>query len=135
MIKEIITKLEQMIKDECNIEARRYKGEFEEDADWNPEFPIALVQVTGSIPQVELINGVKAYNKLLVTIYAADKDIEDRICLDRVEAIQGMINEAGSIEVEDNTDYLYYPISELGFKLHGYFKGVEVNKIEAEIEI
>lgn len=133
MLKEIteaiITEINEI--DGSDIKARRYKGEFEENGEWNPEFPCALLRLMNIVPALTTMNGEKIIYEGKVIIYIADRDMNIPKELDSMEKIIELFNSGEKVTSEGKT--YETEIGDNGFGFHGYGNQVEVYTLEIGI--
>lgn len=98
----------------------RYKGEFEEGADWNPIFPACYIRLTGVRPELIGSQGEVLKHRVSFSIYIADADRDEPAVLELIDAV------AGIAEIDQNPVFLG------NISWGGYAKGVEMYIIELE---
>lgn len=126
MIKELRDELITFISSVANLaKCDRYKGEFEENAEWNPMLPCAFVNFISIKPvSYSASAGILGNNKYTVDIYVAGK-------YDSSEIAEAITNELDEVEIEIN-DYSY-KVKISGIALLGLIKTVEIWKINVEL--
>jgi len=129
MLKEIFEQLKQDIKTAVPSikKVERYKGEFEKDSNWNPEFPCCFIRYQNYKPVTRSPQGEVLKAKTFLTLYVGDKDIKAPRVLSTVENIIDLFD-GTSFKVNLSGEDYYYNISlnERGSEFYGYVKGVEV---------
>jgi hypothetical protein len=133
MLKEILEKLEEVIQTEHpEIYVRRYKGEFEEGADWNPDFPCFLYRLTKAGKAITGMTGASLINEARITAYIADRDMNSPAALDVIEdliELDGM-----EIELIKGKYFRVRLDDENGFQFYGYGPQVEVYTMHLIVE-
>jgi len=116
----------------------RYKFEFEQGTDWDPEYPICFMRYDGIKPNPRTVIADGSYTKayIYLTLFIGDEDINSPVVLDKVEKVQSLfVNSFITIPVESVDRKFNITLSENGTELHGYVKGVEVYRVGLKIEI
>ena len=127
MIKEIIDSLiAQLPKSVDTVKtADRYRGEFEENSEWNPVFPSVFFQVNEFKPEGLMSDGRTVKKRVFLTVYCANE-------YEAAELAESVYDFLDGIAVMDESG-VYRNMSCTGGKLHGWFQRVEVYKIEVTI--
>lgn len=99
----------------------RYKGEFEEGADWNPIFPACFIRLTGVRPELIGSSGEVLKHRVSFVLYIADKDRDEPLVLELIDAV------AGITDIDENPVFLN------SISWGGYARGVEVYQIEVDL--
>jgi len=123
----------------------RYKGEFEEGADWNPRFPCALIRFMGMYKFVEGKDSNILLRNSKVMVYCAVINKSEPAILDLIETLMEYFNNT-TLQIDitpDPTDeetdpekvytYATLDLEDDNCNFHGYYKGVEVYTINAKI--
>lgn len=133
MLKEILGKLEEVIQTERpEMHVGRYKGEFEEGADWNPQFPCFLYRLTKAGKAITAMNGAALKYEARITAYVADRDMTSPAALDVIEdliELDGM-----EIELIKGKYFRVRLDDENGFQFYGYGPQVEVYTMHLIVE-
>ena len=88
MLKQLLSKIESYLRTELTgVKIGRYKGEFEENSDWNPVFPIVLQRLHSYRPTQKNMLGQVIAADTSITLYIANKDINDSVGLDTLESV------------------------------------------------
>lgn len=126
MIKELRDELISFISSISGVNrCSKYKGELEEDGDWNPMFPCAFVNFTVIKPMSYKADArAIGRNRFAVDIYIADRD-------DCAELTEIISNELDGSEVALDEDIYQTKIIEIS--LLGYIRSVEVWKLKIEL--
>ena len=98
-----------------------YRGEFESDtSEWNPVFPVALLNLSGFTKTEESISTVLA-GDIIINVFAAIKFEYDsqRQILDRLITTLNSLFDFENMMLKLNT-----------VQLHGYFFGIHIYRIE-----
>ena len=88
MIREAIEKIQSIISTGitgCYVS--RYKGEFEEGVDWNPQFPCVMTALHSYKPINTAADGTVLSDETRIILYIADRDINASSALDTVENV------------------------------------------------
>lgn len=99
----------------------RYRGEFEKDSEWNPEFPSCFVFLKGFTKDIEGTYGETLKKSYSFTIYAADRD-------DCAALAEQIYNSFDGVQIE--TDDQFYNLNVRAVKLLGFYYSVDVYTIE-----
>jgi len=103
-----------------------YRGEFESDtSEWNPVFPVALLNLSGFTKTEESISTVLA-GDIIINVFAAIKfeDDSQRQILDRLITTLNSLFDFENMMLKLNT-----------VQLHGYFFGIHIYRIELVTQI
>ena len=116
MLKEYLEIILELIGD-LNVLAERYTGQLEEGAEWTPQLPCALIDITGSVPTVHSSDDrVLAYNADM-DIYIGSRVGDAVEGLDLIEQIESEIS--GNI----HTRIRWYESHYIGFQRIGFRQG------------
>lgn len=131
MIKEIYDAVENLLKTEAEC-VRRYKGEFENDSDWNPILPCIMIRidrVTASLVTTD--NSVEG-NEIEFALYVAAKNINESDTLVLCEKVYDKLDDNTiRITIDNENVELQRKLGDITY--FGYEKGVEIYKIELKI--
>lgn len=108
-----------------NEKVSQYRGEFEKDSEWNPEFPSCFVFLKGFTKDIEGTYGETLKKSYSFTIYTADRDD----CASLAEQIYNLFD-GTQIETDDD----FYNLNVRAVKLLGYYYSVDVYTIEISIK-
>lgn len=110
-------------------ELGRYKGEFEENGEWNPVFPAVLVNISKAEPILETHTSIIGFS-ITANIYIVVKnDITDnRTFLDNFLNILDGFGLSFPESISGVTKFTTESVN-----LHGYFHGVDVYRAEVTI--
>lgn len=131
MLKQILNTIINEISYAAEMKTGRYKGEFEDGADWNPQFPCALVRVLKMTPEVTGMSNSRLGYVTKMVIYIGDRETNESKTLDTVEYLIGLFDSA-EFETEDGK-YFHTAIGEEGFSFHGYGSQVEVYTLTIDV--
>lgn len=131
MISEIITDIKNYTEMQIpGLTAGEYHGEFEEGFDWNPVFPILLIEVAEFNPAVRDASGTVLKNTLKLRFYVANKDTAIELLEDVINCINGVTI---GIPVENRTDEINLSLQTGECKLLGWQKSVMIYTLEVQI--
>ena len=127
MIKDIFNELETDIKSgiEGLAAVRQYNGEFEDDAEWNPIFPIVLWELVSYLPKVKDGEGKILTQELEVNFYCGNKR-------DATDLLENLINYLDGFYIEV-PDIGLYRVEIQECKLMGWQKNVQIYVVNAKI--
>ncbi len=103
----------------------RYRGEFEKDSRWNPDFPSCFVFLKGFNKDIEGTYGETLKKGYSFIIYIADRDDCAGLAEEIYNALDGVQIEAG----ED-----FYNLNVRLVKLLGFMYSVDVYTIELSVK-
>ena len=103
----------------------RYRGEFEKDSRWNPDFPSCFVFLKGFNKDIEGTYGETLKKGYSFVIYIADRDDCAALAEEIYNALDGVQIEAG----ED-----FYNLNVRLVKLLGFMYSVDVYTIELSVK-
>lgn len=127
MIKELRNELITFISSTGYVErCSTYRGELEEDGDWNPVFPASFVNYTVIRPASHSADSrMIGRNRYALDIYIADRN-------DCAETAELITNELDASEITLIDDRIYR-VKILEVSLLGFIKAVEVWKLKIEL--
>ena len=134
MLKEIFKGLEELVRDKIpTVKVGRYKGEFEEGADWNPAFPAVLIRVNSLLPTERNMSGQVISYSAEFTLYIADRDMNQPSGLDTIEAVINTIEDNSITNDDYGTEY-DMKVGDDGMKFLGYGNQVEVYILNVNVQ-
>lgn len=131
MLKQILNTIINEISYAAEMKTGRYKGEFEEGADWNPQFPCALVRMMKMAPEGTTMSNSRFGYSTKLMIYIADRDIQESKTLDTVEYLIGLFDSA-EMETEDGKYFRTF-IADEGINFYGYGNQVEIYTLTIDV--
>lgn len=139
MLLEIFTTIIDDIKTEIPAvkHAAYYKDELRSD-NWNPKYPVVFARYDGTKPvnDTKLADGSYAKSKILVSLFAGDKDTASPLTLNLVEKLEHLFNANElSIVVNDITYRFPVYLTTTGTDFVSYIKGLSVYRVQIEIEV
>lgn len=130
MIHRLISALIGKISNEFPAvkECRYYKGEFEPEGEWNPVFPVCLINCDSILPE-KTSESKRVSVKTIVNLYIGIKmEVPEH-----TELLENLILYLNRLNDDEEINYDYWFMINT-VSLVGYFTGVEAYKIELEVE-
>lgn len=120
MLYEIYTALKEQIL--TGIEGlnsvERYKGEFEDGAEWTPAYPAVKIEYTSNEPVEYSADGSSAVTGSVFTIFIANRDLNEPVVLRLLEDVINLLD--GKYIDADGQGY---KITYQRSQIHGYIPG------------
>lgn len=139
MLLEIFTEVISDIKTEipglpiCQL----YKNELLSD-EWKPAFPLVFVRYDGTKPieSTKLTDGSYGKSKIILSLFAGDKDTTQPKTLSLIEKLEYIFN-GNILKVTINGISYSFPmnLTPAGTDFVSYVKGVSVYRVQVEIEV
>ncbi len=108
----------------------RYKGEFEDEGNWTPDFPCALWRLDNLVPSVDSERKICA-ESVELTFHVADKNPNSPTVLNMIENISALISSTQEISGAD----VFIRPEYKGATFKGYRGGVECYVVLLSLDI
>lgn len=126
MLKEIRQQLLEDIKEELGIElVDRYRGEFEEGADWNPAPTVCFIRAVGYRKRIKAADGSGLRKTGVFMLYAGGNLRNGKDGLDVAESLINMLDGSVITVPALNSDKFRITVSEEGMGMILYDRGFE----------
>lgn len=132
MLYDELDKLNSLIRNNVYEIPEDYKGEFEEGADWNPEFPAIKTTIEEIVPDAGEIGGQALFFKLDLIVYSAFER-NDTEQLKTAKKLLDVLNRANELRKPSITDPT--TMEHKGTILYSYAYGVAVYKSTIECKV